>query len=161
MKRNLLPLLGVAFFAAVAATGIFYGLLLPRLGNSGAKPSPVAKTTTPDPAARLQPGMRAVAIHPSQSGGVVSLLSPGSRVDIVVLERPKLGESPSLFRLMEDVEVLATGRSNDVARSEITVLASVADAERLLLADFSQQIRLVLRNPADRQNPSQAVVQRP
>ncbi|MBI5283425.1 MAG: Flp pilus assembly protein CpaB [Candidatus Solibacter usitatus] len=31
MKRNLMPLLGVAFVAAVVATGIFYGLLIPRL----------------------------------------------------------------------------------------------------------------------------------
>lgn len=31
MKRNLMPLLGVAFAAAVVATGIFYGLLIPRL----------------------------------------------------------------------------------------------------------------------------------
>ncbi|NWF84342.1 MAG: Flp pilus assembly protein CpaB [Bryobacteraceae bacterium] len=33
MKRNLMPLLGVAFVAAIVATGIFYGLLLPRLRN--------------------------------------------------------------------------------------------------------------------------------
>ena len=31
MKRNLMPLLGVACVAAIVATGIFYGLLLPRL----------------------------------------------------------------------------------------------------------------------------------
>lgn len=31
MKRNLMPLLGVAFVAAVVATGIFYGLLIPQL----------------------------------------------------------------------------------------------------------------------------------
>jgi hypothetical protein len=36
MKRNLMPLIAVAFIAAVAATGIFYGLLLPRLGKPGA-----------------------------------------------------------------------------------------------------------------------------
>jgi len=40
MKRNLMPLLGVAFVAAVVATGIFYGLLIPRLRNSAAADSP-------------------------------------------------------------------------------------------------------------------------
>jgi len=34
MKRNLMPLLGVAFVAAVVATGIFYGLLIPRLRST-------------------------------------------------------------------------------------------------------------------------------
>jgi pilus assembly protein CpaB len=39
MKRNLAPLLGVAFVAALAATGFFYGLLIPRLrgGNNAAE----------------------------------------------------------------------------------------------------------------------------
>ncbi|MBI4893201.1 MAG: Flp pilus assembly protein CpaB [Acidobacteria bacterium] len=34
MKRNLMPLLAVAFVAAVVATGIFYGLLIPKLRNT-------------------------------------------------------------------------------------------------------------------------------
>lgn len=34
MKRNLMPLLGVAFVAAMVATGIFYGLLIPRLRDT-------------------------------------------------------------------------------------------------------------------------------
>jgi pilus assembly protein CpaB len=35
MKRNLAPLLGVAFVAALIATGFFYGLLIPRLRGGG------------------------------------------------------------------------------------------------------------------------------
>jgi len=35
MKRNLAPLLGVAFLAALIATGFFYGLLIPRLRGGG------------------------------------------------------------------------------------------------------------------------------
>ncbi len=35
-----MPLLGVAFVAAVVATGIFYGLLIPRLRNSASADSP-------------------------------------------------------------------------------------------------------------------------
>lgn len=40
MKRNLMPLLGVAFVAAVVATGIFYGLLIPRLRGTASADSP-------------------------------------------------------------------------------------------------------------------------
>jgi len=40
MKRNLMPLLGVAFVAAVVATGIFYGLLIPRLRGSTSADAP-------------------------------------------------------------------------------------------------------------------------
>jgi Flp pilus assembly protein CpaB len=47
MKRNLMPLLGVAFVAALVATGFFYGLLIPRLRGGGetveAKSAVVAK----------------------------------------------------------------------------------------------------------------------
>lgn len=35
MKKNLAPLLGVAFVAALVATGFFYGLLIPRLRGGG------------------------------------------------------------------------------------------------------------------------------
>lgn len=49
MKRNLMPLLGVAFTAAIVATGIFYGLLLPRLRGSASadEPRTVVVSTKP------------------------------------------------------------------------------------------------------------------
>lgn len=40
MKRNLMPLLGVAFVAAIVATGIFYGLLIPRLRGTASADAP-------------------------------------------------------------------------------------------------------------------------
>jgi len=40
MKRNLMPLLGVAFVAAIVATGIFYGLLIPRLRGTASADTP-------------------------------------------------------------------------------------------------------------------------
>ena len=40
MKRNLMPLLGVAFVAAIVATGIFYGLLIPRLRGAASADTP-------------------------------------------------------------------------------------------------------------------------
>ena len=40
MKRNLMPLLGVAFVAAIVATGIFYGLLIPKLRSTASADTP-------------------------------------------------------------------------------------------------------------------------
>jgi len=40
MKRNLMPLLGVAFVAAIVATGIFYGLLIPKLRGTASADTP-------------------------------------------------------------------------------------------------------------------------
>jgi pilus assembly protein CpaB len=212
MKKNLMPLLGVAFVAAVIATGIFYGLLINRLNgpqsvaaSSGqvvvaAKPLdrgailkpedlktidwtrgkvPTGAFATVDqtvgltllePLASNEPlmqsqlaprgatggaslaiptGMRAVSIHPGDSGGVVALLRSGSRVDIQVLDKYTTGQM-TLRRLLENVQVLSTGGPEaGNARPVVTLLVKPADADRVSLADASTQLRLVLRNPND------------
>lgn len=212
MKRNLMPLIAVAFIAAVAATGIFYGLLLPKLASHGGagvsgrvvaaakslprgallrsedlvlvaaplntraadwhlEPEAIVGRTLLEPVTRRQPiarrqvssrgqaggaslalpaGMRAVAIHPAQSGSIVNLLESGNRVDVLVLDGRSNPGQIVLRRLMEGLEVLSVGRSGDTPNPEITVVASVRDAEKLLLADSSMQLRLALRNPGDR-----------
>lgn len=201
-----MPLLGVAFVAALVATGFFYGLLIPRLRGGGetvdaksavvAKralgrgallaaedleraaidPSRMPKDAAPaiDSAAGLtlleavgpgQPialsmltrrgesggatlaiptGMRAVTIHPAASGGVVSMLAAGGRVDIQVLD--KASGQIKLRRMMENVEVLSVSQN----RSDVTLLVKPADADRLSLADAAMNIRIVLRNPLDK-----------
>jgi Flp pilus assembly protein CpaB len=218
MKRNLMPLIAVAFIAALAATGIFYGLLLPRLGKPGAstptgevvvtvKPLPRGHTLTagdlalaPAPAswprgegfserdlatgltllqavgareplrrAAVSPrgqaggvslavpaGMRAVTIHPSGSAGIVSLLESGSRIDVHVLDVRQREGGPVLRRLIGDLEVL--GKAGDGKQPEVTVVASVGEAERLLLADSALPLRISLRNPSDRAQEGQASV---
>lgn len=210
MKRNLMPLIAVAFIAAVAATGIFYGLLLPRLGkpsqrsSGGAvvaagrampkgytlKPEDLITTGVPEgwrgtegfgdkelvagltllqPVSSRQPiekafvsprgqaggaslavpaGMRAVTIHPVGSVGIVNLLEAGSRIDIHVIDARARESGPVLRRLIGDLEVL--GKSGDSSHPEVTVLAGVGEAERLLLADSSLPLRIALRNPGDR-----------
>src|SRR5258708_25514903 len=45
MKRNLFPLMGIAFVVAIAATGIFYGLFVGKI--SGATPSANAPGNAP------------------------------------------------------------------------------------------------------------------
>lgn len=209
MKRNLMPLLGVAFVAAVVATGIFYGLLIPNLQSAPAEQEnscvaavraldrgtvlkaedlrtislnraaiPPKALVSLDEAAGLtllspvqanQPlttllvgargaaggaslaipaGMRAVTIHPADSSGVVAMLRSGSHVDVQVIER---GQSILLRRLLEDVEVLSAATSDAAnPRPVITLLVGPGDADRLSLADAAMQVRVTLRNPADR-----------
>lgn len=215
MKKNLMPLLGVAFVAALVATGFFYGLLIPRLRgggetvdaksavvakralNRGALLSPedleraaidpsrmpkdpaqsvdsVAGLTLLEPAGPGQPismsmltrrgesggatlaipaGMRAVTIHPTASGGVVSMLTAGGRVDIQVLDRAM--SQIRLRRMMENVEVLSV----NPGRSDVTLLVNPADADRLSLADAAMSIRIVLRNPADKATSGPQVIE--
>lgn len=206
MKRNLMPLLGVAFVAALVATGFFYGLLIPRLRGGGetveAKSAVVAKRAlnrgaqitvedleraaveptkmpkdpvrsmeaalgltllepagpgqplslsmmtrrgeTGGPAMAIPSGMRAVTIHPAASGGVVSMLSAGGRIDVQVLDRGMSGIK--LRRMMENVEVLSVSPN----RSDVTLLVKPEEADRLSLADAAMSIRIVLRNPFDK-----------
>lgn len=212
MKKNLMPLLGVAFVAAVIATGIFYGLLINRLNGpqsvaaasgqvvvaaraldrgailkaeelkpidwtGGKVPTGAIAAvdqavglTLLEPLAPNEPlmqsklaprgstggaslaiptGMRAVSIHPGDSGGVVALLRSGSRVDIQVLDKQSTGQM-TLRRLLENAHVLSTGGpEGGNTRPVVTLLVKPADADRLSLADATTHLRLVLRNPND------------
>jgi Flp pilus assembly protein CpaB len=95
-------------------------------------------------------GFRAVTIHPAESTGVVAMMRPGSRVDIQVLSA-KPGEGTVLYRMMENVEVLAVfgGNPDAGARPVVTLLVAPREADRLSLADAVMRVRLVLRNPGD------------
>lgn len=154
MKRNLFPLLGVAFVAAVVATGIFYALLLPRLRSTASDHPPAVAAASPRAAERgdrgpslaIPAGRRAVSIHPAESSGVVALLRPGSRIDIQVIDTRGAAQ---LRRFMEDVEVLGV-QGADAQRPVVTLLVRPEDADRLSLADASTQLRVVARNPNDR-----------
>lgn len=154
MKRNLIPLLGVAFVAAVVATGIFYALLLPRLRSTATAHAPSTAAAAPrapergdrGPSLAIPAGQRAVSVHPAESSGVIALLRAGSRIDIQVIDARGTGQ---LKRMMEDVEVLGV-QGADGQRPVVTLLVRPEDADRLSLADASMQLRIVARNPNDR-----------
>jgi pilus assembly protein CpaB len=99
-------------------------------------------------------GMRAVSIQTPDSPGVLRLLRAGQHVDIqVVRARGGRTGEPELRTLLQDVPVLAVpeapqGRNNNNA--VLTVLASPTDAELLSLADAGGRVRVVLRNPLDK-----------
>lgn len=216
MKRNMVPLLGIAFVVAIISTGVFYGLFAGRLRSSSDLPSHgiVVAARDLDRGTVLQPGdlrvsevqgaleggfsnpqqasgavllaamkaneplleervsmpvtgsarpggpvpagMRAVTMHIFQSESLLSLLRPGSRVDVqAVLERNGLAE---LRTVLENVQVLSVGEGGSrSAGAIVTVLIRAEDADMVALADSGSRIRLALRNPLDdgtmRHNP--------
>jgi len=218
MKKNLLPLLGVAFVVAIIATGIFYGLIVGRLRSTQGRPRlgvvvaakslergtvldsslvklvdlpasdrPKGSLSDPEQLAGLSviqpvgqnqpitlgdvaprdatgaggqgipPGMRAVSIRVFDSPGVTSILRTGHKVDIqVVRNRSTQGGDTELRTVLQDIEVLAVqpeaaGRTGPGA--VVTLLAKPADSDTLSVADAGAKIRLLLRNPRDRDQP--------
>jgi Flp pilus assembly protein CpaB len=108
---------------------------------------------TGGPAMAIPSGMRAVTIHPAASGGVVSMLAAGGRVDVQVLDRNT--GTLKLRRMMENVEVLSVSAN----RSDVTLLVKPEEADRLSLADAAMSIRIVLRNPFDKATAGPRVVE--
>jgi pilus assembly protein CpaB len=109
-------------------------------------------------------GMRAVSIHVSEASGVAAMLQPGHRVDVQVVSSKSAGNSDTMLRtFLQDVPVLSTNKGDGPQRSApvITLLATPNDADLLALADAAASIRLVLRNPADRDRASMSTLQIP
>ena len=211
MKRNMVPLLAIAFVVAIISTGVFYGLFAGKLrsssdvpghaivvaardldrgtviqpndvrisevqgvlGGAFSKPEDVAGVTLlaslranePLLEERVSPrlsdaqaaggpvptGMRAVSMHVFQSESLLSLLHPGSRVDLqAVSERTGAAE---LRTVLENVQVLAVSppdaNGNRPAGAVVTVLIKAQDTDMVALADAGSRIRVALRNPSD------------
>jgi Flp pilus assembly protein CpaB len=214
MKRNIVPLLGIAFVVAIVSTGIFYGLFAGKLKSSvGELPgqSILVAARNLDPGTVIQStdlqrsevkgtfkggfsnpeelvgvtilhliqqnepilqdrvasrdgksgqgaggvpsGMRAVSIRVGESSGVISLLRPGTKVDVqAVSHRNTISE---LRTILQNVEVLAVSPQaepvggNQPAMPVVTVLTRAQDADLIALADSGARIRLALRNPLD------------
>src|SRR5436190_635715 len=107
MKRNLVPLLGIALVVAIISTGVFYGLFVGRLTG---------------------------AIHATDSSGIVSILRPGHRVDVQLVAG--VGALPELRTILQNIEVLSVipppdNRTNPV----ITLLVDPEGADMAGLGD--------------------------
>jgi hypothetical protein len=97
--------------------------------------------------------MRAVTLHVAESGTLLPLLHPGSRVDIqAVADRG--GGVIELRRVVQDVEVVSTGSAEPgfghILLPQVTVLVRPEQADIVALADTGSRVRLVLRNRQDR-----------
>jgi Flp pilus assembly protein CpaB len=96
--------------------------------------------------------MRAVTLHVAESGSLLPLVHPGSRVDIqAVYDRN--GET-ELRRVLQDVEVASTSPAEPAAGRpsllQVTVLVRPEQADIVALADTASRVRIVLRNRQDR-----------
>lgn len=217
MKKNLVPLLGIAFVVAIVATGLFYGLLMGRLRTSSTSDRTIVvaartidrgtevvkdavKTVAwsaadlpkgavsgvdaaigataletiqegepllesrigsrkAGAAGSVPPGMRAITVHVADSGGVVSMLRPGHRVDVQVIagKNGVAGADPQLRPLLHNIEVLGTGQAEN-GRPVVNLLTRPEDADSLALADTTARVRLVLRNPLDEDSSGRPTV---
>ncbi|HEV2748833.1 MAG TPA: Flp pilus assembly protein CpaB [Allosphingosinicella sp.] len=112
-------------------------------------------------AAALGPGMRAVTVPVSDSGGVAGFVFPGDRVDIVLTQEVD-GEGDPLKvseTILRNVRVLATDQRTNARNQEgkavvkefsnVTLEATPKIAEKIAVAQTIGKLSLALRSIAD------------
>jgi pilus assembly protein CpaB len=110
-------------------------------------------------AATIPQGKRAVAIPVNDITGVAGFVTPGMRVDVLMMGRPPNASAAvgtQTKTLLQNMEVLSAGQQiqKDAEGKPISVpvlnlLVTPEEAEVLSLASSDARIRLVLRNPLD------------
>jgi Flp pilus assembly protein CpaB len=161
MKKNLVPLLGIAFVVAILSTAIFYGLIASKLtGDVQAKANSRSTTQVAEletAGLGVPVGMRAVSVHVSDSSGILDALKPGHRVDIqAVYTRSSNPQEVELRRILQNIEVWKVTKEPQPSSGRhplpvVSFLTSPMDADVLALADSGARIRLALRHPEDRE----------
>jgi pilus assembly protein CpaB len=137
-------------------------IVAPLLAGQPVLDSQLAPPGTPDGLQSLVPdGMRAITLDASESNGMLGLLMPGSRVDVVTTSTGTNSAEPALSRILaQDVCVLAVGQrltgsprdpeGQTAASRTITLLVTPHDAAALDLAQTMARVRLILRGTSDR-----------
>src|SRR5262249_9738385 len=119
-------------------------------------------------AGTLRPGMRAVSVPLSDSGGIENLLYPGCIVDVLaslqVKEDGPMGDQTVGLTLLPGVNVLAVGDQTVTStsnpeegrgiaprspRSTVTLLVDAKQAEMIYLARQRGNVSIALRNPSE------------
>jgi pilus assembly protein CpaB len=110
-------------------------------------------------AATIPVGMRAVAVRVNDVVGVAGFVTPGQRVDILIMgTTPNMSNSlGTLARtLLQNLEVLSAGQQvqkdnegKPIPVPVVNLLVTPEQAEILSLASNEARIQLVLRNPLD------------
>jgi pilus assembly protein CpaB len=101
-------------------------------------------------------GMRAITVSVNEVVGVAGFVGTGTRVDVVlIITAPGSSEMVSKT-ILQNVEVLAVAQNyqrnpdgDPIVVSVVTLLLSLDDAERLILATAQGRIQLALRNMID------------
>jgi pilus assembly protein CpaB len=116
-------------------------------------------------AATIPTGMRAVAVHVDDVGGVSGFVIPGMKVDVVVSGLPPPTSATAVpvkvsKIALQNIIVLSAGQNmqkdsegKPVTVQVVNLLVTPEQAERLSLASNETKIQLVLRNPLDTITP--------
>jgi pilus assembly protein CpaB len=101
-------------------------------------------------------GMRAVSVRVNDVVSVAGFVQPGTRVDVLSTGNQGAGNDRQTTTVLENVAVIAVGKSLDRNASAdgqtapvITLLVSPDDAQKLALVSQEGRIQLSLRNPLD------------
>jgi pilus assembly protein CpaB len=101
-------------------------------------------------------GMRAVSVRVNDVVSVAGFVQPGTRVDVLATGDQGSGNDRQTTTVLENVAVIAVGKSLDRNASAdaatapvITLLVSPDDAQKLALVSQEGRIQLSLRNPLD------------
>jgi pilus assembly protein CpaB len=101
-------------------------------------------------------GMRAVSVRVNDVVSVAGFVQPGTRVDVLATGNQASGNDRQTTTVLENVAVIAVGKSLDRNASAdaqtapvITLLVSPDDAQKLALVSQEGRIQLSLRNPLD------------
>jgi pilus assembly protein CpaB len=130
--------------------------LMPGELITEAKLSP--KGSRPGISALLSSNQRAMTVKVDEASGVAGFLSPGNRVDVVVIvDRGPYAKDPFSKLLFQNLKVLGTGQKMENRPGDkpkivptITLEVTPAEGERLALAAQEGRIFLVLRGQGDR-----------
>jgi pilus assembly protein CpaB len=101
-------------------------------------------------------GMRAVTVPVNEVVGVAGFVGTRTRVDVVLLITPPNSSEMVSKTILQNVEVLAAAQNyqpnpegEPSVVSVVTLLLTLEDAERLILATAQGRIQLALRNMID------------
>ncbi|HKM86480.1 MAG TPA: Flp pilus assembly protein CpaB [Terriglobales bacterium] len=101
-------------------------------------------------------GMRAVSVRVNDVVSVAGFVQPGTHVDVLATGNEGSGNERQTTTVLENVLVLAVGKSLDRSATAdaqtapvITLAVSPDDAQKLALVSQEGRIQLSLRNPVD------------
>jgi len=105
---------------------------------------------------QVPPGLRALTVSTDQVRGVAGYVTPGNRVDIILIKQPT-GSSETLSKIiLENIQVLTANQQytetedgQPIISQVVTVLLTPPQAEKLALAESQGSIRMALRNILD------------
>lgn len=107
---------------------------------------------------QIPPGLRALTVNTDQVRGVAGYVTPGNRVDIILIRTPMGGNETVSKIIMENILVLTANQQytetedgQPLISQVVTFLLTPAQAEKLALAESEGAIRMVLRNILDQE----------